>query len=92
MGRTYSYQSDPPIADKCWGISCPYCGTNTHEVSQTLAGVNCLVRRRKCFNGHTFVTQEGIGEQSTFQQADRRMKRKRGKMLNEKVEAIRKGM
>lgn len=54
------------------GLQCPECGSTRLSTTQTLMGVGAVLRRRKCANGHTFVTREVVSTREEYNSADRK--------------------
>lgn len=48
------------------GLTCPTCGTHLIEVQQTAKADGYVMRRRKCFNDHTFVTREEVVDRKNY--------------------------
>lgn len=61
------------------GLLCPVCGTSLSEVSVTRKGFGCVVRKRKCFNDHTYVTEEFVCATNHLSKVERAAKRAKRK-------------
>ena len=48
------------LATEKGGLKCPACGTHLNNVVDTRAVKDKILRRRRCFNGHLFSTEEKI--------------------------------
>lgn len=44
------------------GIACPLCGSTLSDVYDTRQGEECVTRKRRCINEHTFETKERAGD------------------------------
>jgi transcriptional regulator NrdR family protein len=62
------------------GIPCPECGSFLSEVIQTRRWSGCIVRRRRCFDGHVFHTQEHVGGDNLFRASEAERSRYRKKV------------
>lgn len=55
------------------GISCPTCGSTLNHVLETRARKGEITRKRRCFNEHTFTTEEKLSNTSPKPAEDERL-------------------
>lgn len=48
------------------GLTCPKCGSCRLSVTQTVQGHNSVIRRRKCAQGHSFITEEVVSSSDKY--------------------------
>lgn len=72
----------PETATANGGLRCPECGGKQLRVEATRQGVEGVVRRRQCLQGHVFYTEEVVCDKALMDEADPPWQRFRRKIVS----------